>query len=375
MSIQRIKLRQIADARSGDKGTSSNIGILAHSEKDYDFLKAYLTGDRVQSYFKAMGVAAVERYELPNLLALNFILKGVLGEGGSCSLRLDPQGKALGQVLLEMPIDVTTELFPLPTSELVHLEHPHAGVCLLTLKRGIKHNALNIEMLEALCAHLQRATLDQNLRVLILAAEGPSFCAGMDLKDATDPDKVDRSASLIAQMFGLLSEASFVTIAAAQGVAAGGGAGLLSLCDLVVAADNLKISYPETRHGLVAAQVAPLLLRLVPRHIVNELLLCGESFYAQKALSVGLVNRVVAMQDLIAEAMRMASAVCHSAPNAIKQTKRLLRELESRSFSEELAITLPYHHASRASSEAKEGTDAFREKRPPSWVPSTALSR
>jgi hypothetical protein len=99
-----IPLRQLAYARSGDKGSSANIGVIAYTPENYAFLEQYLTADLVEAYFKPLEPVTVTRYLLPNLLALNFVLEGVLAGGGSRSLRLDSQGKALAQALLEMPI-------------------------------------------------------------------------------------------------------------------------------------------------------------------------------------------------------------------------------------------------------------------------------
>jgi hypothetical protein len=106
MAAQKITLRDIAYARSGDKGSSANIGVIAFDQTGFALLQKYLTAERVDAYFKPLGVKTTVRYELPNLLALNFVLQGVLCGGGSLSLRLDSQGKALGQALLEMPLEV-----------------------------------------------------------------------------------------------------------------------------------------------------------------------------------------------------------------------------------------------------------------------------
>lgn len=100
-----MQLRDIAYARSGDKGNSSNIGVIAYNPEDYQWLFENLDASKVKEYFKELDVQSVSRYELPNLLALNFVLKGALDGGGSRSLRTDAQGKALGQALLEMEID------------------------------------------------------------------------------------------------------------------------------------------------------------------------------------------------------------------------------------------------------------------------------
>lgn len=99
-----MKLSEIAYARSGDKGAHANIGLIAYNEKNYAFLQKHITAEKVEAYFKPLGLKSVVRYELPNLWALNFVLFHVLEGGGSLSLRSDSQGKALGQALLEMEI-------------------------------------------------------------------------------------------------------------------------------------------------------------------------------------------------------------------------------------------------------------------------------
>ncbi len=106
----RTQLRDIAYARSGDKGSSSNIGLIAYTAEGYGYLRDVVTADRVKSYFQALGPVQVDRYEIPGLWAFNFLLKGVLGEGGSRSLRIDAQGKALAVALLEMELELPAEL-------------------------------------------------------------------------------------------------------------------------------------------------------------------------------------------------------------------------------------------------------------------------
>ncbi len=106
----RTRLRDIAYARSGDKGSSSNIGVIAYTAEGYRYLRDSLTPDAVRSYFEELGPLQVDRYEIPGLLAFNFLLKGVLGEGGSRSLRVDAQGKALGVALLEMELELPVQL-------------------------------------------------------------------------------------------------------------------------------------------------------------------------------------------------------------------------------------------------------------------------
>lgn len=99
-----MKLKEIAYARSGDKGAHVNIGVIALQKKEYPKLRSHLTEERVKKFFAKLKPERVIRYELPNLQALNFILEGVLDGGGSLNLRIDAQGKGLGQLLLEMEL-------------------------------------------------------------------------------------------------------------------------------------------------------------------------------------------------------------------------------------------------------------------------------
>lgn len=105
-----VPLREIAYARSGDKGSGANVGVIAYTPAGFAWLETNLTAAAVETYFKPMGVGEVERYELPNIGALNFVLPKILAGGGSRSLRIDAQGKALGQALLEMPVDVPDDV-------------------------------------------------------------------------------------------------------------------------------------------------------------------------------------------------------------------------------------------------------------------------
>ena len=104
--MSKVRLGSIAYARSGDKGAGANVGVIARMPAGYDLLVRHLTAEAVESFFRPLGVGRVVRYELPNLGALNFVLPNVLDGGGSLSLRIDAQGKALGQALLEMELDL-----------------------------------------------------------------------------------------------------------------------------------------------------------------------------------------------------------------------------------------------------------------------------
>jgi len=117
MKNVKVPLALLAHSRSGDKGSGSNIGVIAYTQSGYDFLKGYLLERKVERFFKALHPGKVKRYELPNLLAFNFVIEGILDGGGSRSLRIDAQGKALGQAILEMPVALPIEFFQMLTNK------------------------------------------------------------------------------------------------------------------------------------------------------------------------------------------------------------------------------------------------------------------
>jgi methylglutaconyl-CoA hydratase len=165
-----------------------------------------------------------------------------------------------------------------------------------------------------------------------------------------------------------LSQTRLITIAAVHGAAVAGGAGLMSACDFVVAAEGTKIGYPEGLRGLVAGLVMTFLRRQVREREIRELLFSGELIDAQRASEVGLVNRVVPENEVMNEAQKFAGSVLQGAPNALSQTKRLIEDLWSSSVKEDIEVALKYHMQARESAEAREGIAAFNEKTPPKWT-------
>ena len=240
-------------------------------------------------------------------------------------------------------------------------------ITVVILNRPERRNALTIELLTELTTAINALSVEPHQRILILRGTGAAFCTGMDLKAAT-PQNAHITAELVAKTLLTLSQTRLVTIAAVHGAAVAGGAGIMSACDFVVAAEGTKIGYPEVRRGLVAGLVMTFLRRQVGERNLRELLLGSELIDAQRAKEIGLVNRVIAQDDLMSEAQKFADAVLQGAPGAVTQTKRLIEELWWRSVNEDVDLALKYHVQARDSSEAREGIAAFNEKRPPNWV-------
>src|SRR5881296_344383 len=250
----------------------------------------------------------------------------------------------------------------------VLIEKKSPQITVVTLNRSERRNSLTIELLNELIAAIRVASDEPRERVLILRGAGAAFCTGLDLKEAADLKKAQMTAELVAKTLITLAETRLVTIAAVHGAAVAGGAGIMSACDFVVAAQRTKIGYPEVRRGLVPGLVMTFLRRQAGERNLRELLLGSELIDAERAKEIGLVNRVVARDDVMSEAQKFAQSVVQGAPGAVMQTKRLIDELWWRSVQQDVDLALKYHMEARESAEAREGIAAFNEKRKPNWV-------
>jgi methylglutaconyl-CoA hydratase len=247
-------------------------------------------------------------------------------------------------------------------------ESPQISV--VTLNRPERRNALTLELLTELCVAINDASQHPDQRVLIFRGAGAAFCTGLDLKEAADTTKAHATAEMVANTLVAISQTRLVTIAAVHGAAVAGGAGIMSACDFVVAADKTKIGYPEVRRGLVAGLVMTFLRRQIGERKMRELLFSGELIDAARAKEIGLVNLVVPADEIMNKAQQFAASVLEGAPGAVAQTKRLVEELWWHSVQGDIDVALKYHMQARESDEAREGIAAFNEKRKPNWVKS-----
>ena len=250
----------------------------------------------------------------------------------------------------------------------VLIEKQSPQITVITLNRPERQNALTVELLTELCAAIKVASDEPQKRVVILCGAGAAFCTGLDLKEAAEQTKAHATAEMVANTLIAISQTHLVTIAAVHGAAVAGGAGIMSACDFVVAAERTKIGYPEVRRGLVAGLVMTFLRRQAVERNMRELLLGSELIEVERAKAIGLVNRVVARNDLMTEALKFADSVLQGAPSAVAQTKRLIHELWWRSVKDDVDLALRYHMQARESAEAREGIAAFNEKRKPNWM-------
>jgi methylglutaconyl-CoA hydratase len=250
----------------------------------------------------------------------------------------------------------------------VLVEKQTPQITLITLNRPERRNALTIELMTELTEVIERTAADDSQRVLILRGAGAAFCTGLDLNEAAEMHKAHASAEMVAKTLVTLSLTRLITIAVVHGAAVAGGAGIMSACDFVIAAERTKIGYPEVRRGLVAGLVMTFLRRQLRERDLRELLMTSELIDAKHAQEIGLVNRVVPPNELDTAAHEIAAAILQGAPGAIANSKRLIEELSSSSVAEDVALALRHHMEARESEEAKEGIAAFLEKRPPNWA-------
>jgi methylglutaconyl-CoA hydratase len=241
-------------------------------------------------------------------------------------------------------------------------------VTTLTLNRPERRNALTIELMTELADAVEAASARPEQRILILRGAGKAFCAGLDLNETTITERAHLSAGIVANILLALSQTRLITIAQIHGAAVAGGAGLMSTCEFVVAAERTKIGYPDARRGLVAGLVMTFLRRQLRERDLRELLFTGDLITAERAREIGLVNRVAPPNDLENEVQKIVAAVLQGAPGALASTKRLIEEFWSSSVKEDVERALKHHMEARESVEAKEGIAAFLEKRPPNWA-------
>ena len=258
-------------------------------------------------------------------------------------------------------------------SDLTILRENQGDVALLVLNRPESRNALSRALIARLGDAIRDVAADSGIRVVVLTGAGPTFCAGMDLKEAELAGRSEEAERVavadvqsIADLIQQIHTLPKPTVAALNGDALAGGAGLATACDFVVAASGARIGYPEVRRGLVAAIVMHDLVRQVGERRARALLMSGEPIDAAEAERWGLINRVVDPTLRRAEALGLARGLVASAPQALATIKRLIDEASLRPA--DLRGAAAVSAAVRVSEEAAEGIRSFLEHRRPVWA-------
>ncbi len=212
---------------------------------------------------------------------------------------------------------------------------------ILTLNRPAKLNAMNGELVDTLIGAVQAADQDDGVAVLILTGAGRAFSAGADISRGPETPSsraVVARARRMGGLFRALSECAKPVVAAVHGYALGGGCSLVMSCDLAVAADNAVFGYPELKAGLAATAVAPALVHQIGRKAAFELLTLCENVNAERALALGMINRVVPRDALMSEARRLSEQLAGFNHDALWMTKRTIQRAASMSPLEALEM-------------------------------------
>ncbi|MGH9341007.1 MAG: enoyl-CoA hydratase/isomerase family protein [Acidobacteriota bacterium] len=244
---------------------------------------------------------------------------------------------------------------------------------ILTLNRPEVRNAISMELIARFEEVLNEVERREDIAAIVLTGEGKAFSAGADIGElretASQPVEKNRAASLrFMNFFRRLYEFPKPVIAAVNGPAMGGGCGLVTVCDMVVAAKEAVFAYPEVKIGFIPALVAVFLLRACGEKRARELLLTGRTFTAREARDFGLVNEVVSADRLLSRALELGQELARGGPAAMAQAKRLIHEVQGLSLNEALALAAHFNALVRTSEEFQEGVSAFLEKRSPSWT-------
>ena len=257
-------------------------------------------------------------------------------------------------------------------AETIRTEVDARGVAHLWLARAEKHNALSAQMIAEITAAVGALGADRAVRVVVLAAEGASFCAGGDLRwmqaqIAATPAERAEGARQLAGMLQALDSCPKPVIGRVQGNAFGGGIGMMSVCDVAVGAAGARFGLTETRLGLTPATISPYVVARMGADRARRVFMSARLFGAEEARELNLLARVVAPDELDAAVEAEVLPYLSCAPGAVADAKALVRMLGPRIDTEVQEATIRALVARWESPEAAEGIAAFFDKRKPSW--------
>ena len=258
---------------------------------------------------------------------------------------------------------------------LLLVDRPQAGVALVTMNRPDARNSLSLDMIDRLHSRLTRLAADRTVYAIVLAANGPVFCAGHDLKELTahrtDADKglafYTEAMTRCSAMMQAIVACPKPVIAAVQGTATAAGCQLVATCDLAVAADTAKFCTPGVNIGLFCSTPMVALSRNVGRKRAMEMLLIGDMLSAADAADYGLVNRVVAPGEVLDEALSLAGKIAGKSPLTVAMGKAAFYAQAEMPLKEAYAYAAKVMVDNMMARDAEEGISAFLDKRKPEW--------
>jgi methylglutaconyl-CoA hydratase len=250
-----------------------------------------------------------------------------------------------------------------------------AGHCAtVTLSRPEVRNAFNDEVIAELTQAFTELGHDAQVRAIVLAAEGPAFCAGADLnwmRRMADYSQAENllDAAQLAEMLRVIYTCPKPTVARIQGDVYAGGMGLVAACDMAVSADTANYCLSEVKLGLYPATISPYVIRAMGARAAHRYFLTAERFDAAEALRIGFVHAVVPLAQLDEQVAQITQALVNASPNAVKECKTLLHDVADKDIDAALiSHTVQGIAGIRASAEGREGVQSFLQKRKPNWL-------
>ena len=250
----------------------------------------------------------------------------------------------------------------------------HGSVASVMLNRADVRNAFNETCVAELAAAFRELGADDAIRAIVLGARGVAFCAGADLnwmKQMAAYSHADNlaDANRLAEMLRTIYLCPKPVVAKVQGDCYAGGMGLVAACDIALAADHASFCLSEVRLGLIPATISPYVIRAMGENAARRYFLTAERFDAAEALRIGFVQQSVAAAELDGAVDAIVKALVSASPNAVREAKRLVREIGVAAMTDALiSDTAERIAAVRASDEGREGVRAFLEKRKPNWL-------
>jgi len=245
-------------------------------------------------------------------------------------------------------------------------------VATVTLDRPAARNALNAALIAEITRCFDELAADDAVRVVVLAGEGPSLCAGADVGYMRDTAGLSYEENLedarrLAEMFRAVDDLPKPVVAKVRGAAIGGGVGLVAAADVAVAEDGARFAFSEVRLGIAPATIAPFVVRKIGPSMARALFLTGERFGAERAREIGLVHEVVSEEGLDEAVEHVVTQLLAGGPAAQAAIKEVLRQIEATEPMEALGIMTQLIAELRVGEEGQEGLGAFLAKREPPW--------
>ncbi len=244
----------------------------------------------------------------------------------------------------------------------------------ITLTQPEVRNAFSDEVIAEITAAFLEVGARADVRAVVLAAEGPAFCAGANLNwmrrmaDYTREENM-ADAGKLAEMLRVIYECPRPTIARVQGDVYAGGMGLVACCDMAVAVETAGFCLSEVKIGLIPATISPYVIRAMGARAAHRYFLTAERFGAAEALRIGFVHEVVAAEQLDAKVDELAKALASASPHAVRACKQLVQDVAEREIDAGLiAATVEGIADIRASADGREGVQSFLNKRKPNWL-------